>query len=756
MNNSTGNKTVLLTFDYEVFLGKISGTPQKCMIEPTAKLIDIFKKRQMKGAIFFADVTYLCKLKLYAGTNKTILKDFNAISAQIIELINEGHYVFPHIHPHWLDAKYHDSTNIWDLSNVTKYRFNSLTQNQKQSVFDDGINLLKEIILPHFPDYIIDSYRAGGLSIQPFEDFKPFFLKHGIINDFSVLPEMYEIGSANSRYFDFRNASHLNYYKFNTNIEKIDYRGNFNEFVISKVHMNFFEKLLNRIILKINTIIFSDYTPGDGIGTQFDESVDKSDANTEVVSLEWSNSYKIHKYLTQLNKTNYLHFISHPKMLSKKNILILDYFLSKIKDKNINYNFRNLIFKKPTIVVCSYITPPEPGIGGRRWAKFSKYLKKHGFNISILSAELSNSKIISPWINDVENIEINRLPRKYPAILDQVPNNLFSKFKFLFTRLFFDIKLKGTIYDKSSNWEKQFNKFFKEKIVKDNIYAVITTGAPFKLMYLTANLKKQFPHLKVINDFRDPWTWGEIYGFKSIKKSRLQFENYKESQTIQLSDYITSSAEFIYEVLEQKYPNYQSKFRLIPHGFDKDDFFEKPKEIKKNDKKIKILYGGTLYENLTNQLKFIIKLAETYPDNIEIDFYTNDHQYEQLFSIQSHTNIKIFNQVNAKDFFKLISHYNYYLCITNDRIKDNISTKYYEIFANNTPILYLGPNGYISEMITKNDVGISVVNEIEVNELYSSLEKNLHKNWGFKNIGLEKYDFENLSLEFEQLILSAN
>jgi hypothetical protein len=747
-------KTVLLTFDYEIFLGKISGTAEKCMIQPTKTLLALLEKHKVKNAIFFVDVTYLCKLKNLAHTNTKIQADYKNICDQILHMLKSGHYVFPHLHPHWIDAKYNGSTNMWDLSEVAKYRFNSLEEKDKEKMFDEGILFLKELILPVFPDYKIDSFRAGGLSIQPFTDFKPYFAKYGIKNDFSVLPKMYEIGSVHSRYFDFRNTSHLNYYKFNENIETVDFRGDFTEFSISRIHTNSLEKILNKTILKINSVLLDDRTPGDGVGTQFDETVEKSDSDFEVVSLEWSNFYKTRKYLKKLDRDNYLHFLSHPKMLSPKNFEALDFFLDHLIKDSVNFDFKLLLSERPSIVVCSHILPPEPGIGGRRWAKFSKYFKKHGFNVHLLSAELTKNNIVSPWIKDIENNEITRLPRKYPDILDQVPTSIFEKFRFLITRLFFQLRVKGTIYDRSVNWEKQFNDYFDELIAKNNIYGVISTGAPFNLMFLTAKLKKRYPHLKIINDFRDPWTWGEIYGFKGLEPSRWKFENFKESETIKLSDYITSSAQFIHEVLEKKYPEHKNKFQLIPHGFDKEDFFDTEKKPHGPTSKIKILYGGTLYENLFEKLDFILKLASAYPEKIEIDFYTGKHQYEKLFKSYGLKNVKLHNQVNAKEFFKIIGKYDYYLCITNDRIKDNISTKYYEIFANKTPIIYYGPHGYISEMISTNNVGLLIDDKNGLEFLYSNLQENIRRDWEFEKIGLEKYDFENLSGEFEKLILN--
>ena len=91
---------------------------------------------------------------------------------QIQKIIAEGHYVFPHIHPHWLDAVPHQQKGQWSLTDYSKYRFHNISKQQQEELFDKSVKLLYEIILPVSPTYKINAYRAGGWSIQPFSDFR--------------------------------------------------------------------------------------------------------------------------------------------------------------------------------------------------------------------------------------------------------------------------------------------------------------------------------------------------------------------------------------------------------------------------------------------------------------------------------------------------------------------------------------------------------------------------------------------------------
>ena len=52
-------KNLLITLDYELYLGELSGSVEKCILEPAEKLRVIFKENKLKKIIFFLDTTYL-------------------------------------------------------------------------------------------------------------------------------------------------------------------------------------------------------------------------------------------------------------------------------------------------------------------------------------------------------------------------------------------------------------------------------------------------------------------------------------------------------------------------------------------------------------------------------------------------------------------------------------------------------------------------------------------------------------------------
>ena len=131
-------KSVLLTFDYELFLSE-SGSPDLSLFQPTRRLISLFKKYQVK-AVFFIDILcYYRMLEIEAEKDNR-----EKFAAQVQELLINGHSVELHLHPHWLDAVY--KNGIWDLSDLSRYKLNSLSQKEVDELFDLTILLLRPIL----------------------------------------------------------------------------------------------------------------------------------------------------------------------------------------------------------------------------------------------------------------------------------------------------------------------------------------------------------------------------------------------------------------------------------------------------------------------------------------------------------------------------------------------------------------------------------------------------------------------------------
>ena len=81
---------------------------------------------------------------------------------------------------------------------------------------------------------------------------------------------------------------------------------------------------------------------------------------------------------------------------------------------------------KKQVLIISFVFPPYPGIGGRRWAKFSKYLTELETEVFVLASENPFSTK-SEWTKDIENSNVKRLPLKYPKALITFPKSFSGR-----------------------------------------------------------------------------------------------------------------------------------------------------------------------------------------------------------------------------------------------------------------------------------------------------------------------------------------
>jgi SAM-dependent methyltransferase len=349
--SSLMKKRLLFTFDYELFLGMRSGTVQECMIEPTEKLIEMFDVFGVV-AVFFIDTTFLLRLRDMCVNNLPSCKDYEAISAQLRKLVSKGHYIYPHIHPHWLDAEYLPDINQWKLTTVNRYRFHNITEEERDALFRGSLEILSEIIRPEHPEYQIDGFRAGGWSLQPFSDFKPYFERYGITYDFSVLPGTYQF--SNAQHFDFTLAPHKPVYRFENDVNKEERNGRFIELVSSIIHISRSVNFLHRLQLRWLYRIAKDHTYGRGQGQR---SVDITnvqpasqngssirDPRNQPVSIETLSMVKLPVYLRYMRNHSYMQFVSHPKMLSHHSVRTLNRFLRIVTRKyDVEFDFKTFI-----------------------------------------------------------------------------------------------------------------------------------------------------------------------------------------------------------------------------------------------------------------------------------------------------------------------------------------------------------------------------------------------------------------------------
>jgi hypothetical protein len=328
------SRTILQTFDYELFLGKKSGSVDKCLIEPTEKIRHLLIKYNIT-AIFFVDTTYILRLVEEAQNNKVCEKNVTKIENQLQQLKEDGHYIFHHLHPHWLDAIYMAELDEWNLENISKYSFENISQEERNRIFE-----FSDAFIRKFEGENKVGFRAGGLYIEPIGDFRPFFEKYNIHYEFSVVPDDFSFSKDFS--YDFRNFP-SEPYNFQENLAKKVETGDFLEFPITMFKLNGLNKIMNSLYYRI---IEKKKNNFDGIPASLpiiNRTKNSRFSMQLPLSMEFLNPINKHSVLNLIEKNNYIHFLSHPKLITDKNLKSLDFILSKIsKNHTIISDFKEI------------------------------------------------------------------------------------------------------------------------------------------------------------------------------------------------------------------------------------------------------------------------------------------------------------------------------------------------------------------------------------------------------------------------------
>ena len=316
---------IYITLDYELFVNDNTGDIEHCLIIPSDKFMDVCDKFNIKST-FYVDAAYLYRLNELKSKYESLMCDFNLVSQHVKDIVRRGHKVALHIHPQWYYAQYIGEQ--WQMD-FEHYKLSDMPQDRADDLLVKSMNLLKDIT-----GRPIDSFRAGGYSIQDYISFPRLFVENGIGKDSSVLCGEKLISSLHV--FDYTNVKTGKCYSFKDDITKPAEDGCMIEFPISTFKMPFLEYCRARIK---NNRTPNNVTWGNGgdkpakKGVTFIRHfVSKLIKGVNcIATFDYPNCYEMDywsKFIDN-NTIDDLVIITHPKLLSPLSITNLERFLEK-------------------------------------------------------------------------------------------------------------------------------------------------------------------------------------------------------------------------------------------------------------------------------------------------------------------------------------------------------------------------------------------------------------------------------------------
>jgi len=380
------------------------------------------------------------------------------------------------------------------------------------------------------------------------------------------------------------------------------------------------------------------------------------------------------------------------------------------------------------ILIITYYWPPAGGPGVQRWLKFAKYLPDFGWKPIIYTPENPSYPLLDEsLLKDVpENIEIVKTKIWEPYQLAEKLNKSNKKFKAgqfdvgknQSWKSKLSIWVRGNFFipDARVFWVKPSVQFLEQYIKENKIDVVVTSGPPHSLHLIGLGLKKKFPNLKWIADFRDPWTEISYYKHLKLTKSSDQKHRQLESQVFKNADITLATS---YTDAENFRENGANSI-CITNGFDVD-----AKSLSREDAKSYIENATTQQLNnttpsqLNNTTQFTISYIGVLeqlrnPENLwkALDnLVKTNPDFSENFSLKFVGRIddKILHEIENSDLKKHVSNLGYLshdkaieemaksslLLITNfpnESSKGIIPGKIFEYLATGKQIISFGPN----------------------------------------------------------------
>lgn len=257
------------------------------------------------------------------------------------------------------------------------------------------------------------------------------------------------------------------------------------------------------------------------------------------------------------------------------------------------------------VLIISYYWPPSGGAGVQRWLKLSKYLALQGIEVHILTVDekvASYMQLDESLKHDIHpSIQIHKTtsfePINYYSQLvgkKNVPTAGFSNInnESKVQQLVNAIRSNFFIPDPRVGWKKYAVRKGKEIIQQYGIQTVITTSPPHSTQLIGRDLKKAFPKLKWIVDFRDPWTDIYYYSLLGHTQWSRRIDLKLEKEVIEQSDQIITVSQGFKDLFLPKSTKVNGdKFCIIPNGFDPEDLV--PRQEQPNET-FTICYTGTM------------------------------------------------------------------------------------------------------------------------------------------------------------------
>jgi glycosyltransferase involved in cell wall biosynthesis len=235
------------------------------------------------------------------------------------------------------------------------------------------------------------------------------------------------------------------------------------------------------------------------------------------------------------------------------------------------------------VLIITYYWPPAGGGGVMRWLKMSKYLPEWGWQPVICTPENPDPSVIDESLLEEVPPEAETLkvpiwePYDLYRKLTGKPKNARFKAGHISEASSGSWKDKLSVFirgnllipDPRVFWVNPAVRFLKNYLKEKPVDLIVSTGPPHSMHLIALKLKKQFPSIPWLADFRDPWTGIDFYHQLKLTWLADKLHHKMERMVLTSADVVTVVSPDMKRTTEALC---RRTVHVVYNGFDPGDF----------------------------------------------------------------------------------------------------------------------------------------------------------------------------------------
>lgn len=273
------------------------------------------------------------------------------------------------------------------------------------------------------------------------------------------------------------------------------------------------------------------------------------------------------------------------------------------------------------VLLITYMFPPGGGIGVPRALAYVKYLPAQGCRLSVLApaqpALRDNDPELCKLVPDTIAVHRTWSPELPFSLRDRLwkrpaaagsPGAGSKLFRWLAQHFIFP--------DPQIAWTPFAFREACRIVQQKQIDTVILNVPPFSILKIGIALKKKFPHLTLISDFRDEWVGYYLKHIDTPSVEKIRRAQELEAAAVEASSFVSTVTEKWVSQLRERYPGQPpGKFICTPNGFD-PEMFQTAAPRPWKGRKVVVTYFGTIHNNRIYSPENYLDAIESLPDEI--------------------------------------------------------------------------------------------------------------------------------------------